>query len=176
MTGTIEIKNFLRSTNFAILDCEVIRINQHDCIRRMYCLGKDGFSSISGEFQPCISFGRLSEKDRKSFLYCKKHIHKLNYYPQRNNTQSCTHAKKLLKNFIRRRDIKLLLYKGGCIERNLAKQLDIPSLNIENIGVSKIIDCHDPEIEVNCHYKSLIEKGCIFPVSEYARNTCHQDL
>ena len=51
---------------------------------------------------------------------------------------------------------ELVFYKGGEIEKNICKELDIQSFNIENFNLEKVYS-HDPYVEVNYYYRQLIE-------------------
>ena len=150
---------YILSQNFMLIDCEAIQNGNHHCIRRMFILAKDGFSSLSREFRPCIDYTDLCEKDRKTFIYCKRNIHKLEYYPSA-YADRCRNSLAIIKDFITTNNINLLLYKGGIIEKRLAEKLNIASYNIEKVGAPKV-DSHDPEVEVNTHWNFLLQRGCI---------------
>ena len=53
--------------------------------------------------------------------------------------------------------IKLILYKGGTIERDLSKALDIPSLNIECFEELEKAYSHDPHTEVDSYFSQITE-------------------
>ena len=146
-----------------VVDCEAIRSGNHECIRRLYILGKDGFTSLERDFRPCVDFEELCEKDRRSFRYCRKHIHHLKYYPAYSSPR-CIDSMDIVKRFITENNINLLLYKGGVIERKLAEKLNISSYNIERIGAPKV-NSHDPEVEVNAHWNFLLRTGCILELN-----------
>ena len=151
--------DYIRSKNFLLFDCESIRIGTHDCIRKIYGLAKDGFSSVSHDFHPCVEYDELSWIDLRSFEHCKRHVHKLEFYPP-TYAYRCIEVKYILRDFIQQNRINLLLYKGGNIEKSLAEDLNIPSFNIENVGAPKV-GSHEPEVEVDKHWNFLLRRGCI---------------
>ena len=153
----------LTSCNFAIMDIESIQTTkEHKCIRKIYVLVKDGSTDITREFIPCQPFYRLEEKYRKSFLYCKKHIHKLSYEPnyQSKGIQPCHRAEGAIKKFLCDNNIQAVVYKGGSVERDFCAVLDIPSYNLEQLGVGKAFS-HDPEQEVHFFFDELIRLGVL---------------
>ena len=72
----------LHDKNFAIIDCEYIQtIPDHKCVRSMYILEKDGFTSERCEFSACKRYYELDDKYKWAFEYCRRQIHKLSYEP-----------------------------------------------------------------------------------------------
>ena len=80
-------------------------------------------------------------KYQRSFRYCK-----LTYNPKK-FTSLCS--------FVVYNDITLILYKGGTIEKDLCKKLDIDCLNIECFPELQKASSHDPCQEVQCYYHQL---------------------
>ena len=156
-----QLKEVMREKNWAILDVEYIQITRdHRCVRKLYLLAKDGFTESEMEFHPCIRYRYLDKRHQRSFHYCKKHIHKLSYYPK-GYASPCEEALEKIGRFIDENDIDIILYKGGEIERDLCSDLGIPSYNIERIrGLEKAYS-HDPRIEVNCYFSQLVELDCV---------------
>ena len=107
------------------------------------------------EFFPCKPLHKLDNKYQRAFRYCQREIHKLPYYPSSPSPPFLSVVKEL-NNFFVDNDIELVLYKGGEIEKNICKELDIPSFNIENFDLEKVYS-DDPYVEVNCYYSQLIE-------------------
>ena len=76
--------DMLLKKHWALLDVEFIQSTKnHKCLRKMYILAKDGFTDWELEFYPCKKFKDLDIKYRKSFCYCRAHIHLLPYYLKR---------------------------------------------------------------------------------------------
>ena len=138
---------------YAIIDCEGIQTSKtHICIRKMYILAGDGVTNHQQEFVPCASFRDIEDKYKKAFTYCKKKIHKLNYYPK-TMSMPCRTAIRRLQTFIEINNIKMILFKGGVIEKRLCEDLGIEYYDIGSI-VPKVTS-HDPREEVLTHFHYL---------------------
>ena len=116
----------------------------------MYCLMEDGETNCCYEFRPCEHFDDIPSAQKKAFLYCYKYIHKLPYYPQNDDLQ-CKDAKTMLMKFITDNNIKLIYYKGGCVEKKLCVAIGIGSKNLEDFYMPKA-QCHDPKEETHFYY------------------------
>ena len=150
------------------MDCEGIQSSKlHSCIRAMYILKQDETDELYNEFIPCREFNKLESKYKNAFRYCKKNIHKLDYIPKYYK-EYCSDAKVMLNDFIKRNDIKIILYKGGTIEKNVCTQIGIKSYNIEQFGVPKVTT-HCPKEQVILHYK-YIKNNCLKEVLELIKN------
>ena len=151
-----EEKEYVKTKNWALLDIEYIQCTRtHKCVRKLYMLAKDGYMDLLLEFFPCEPLHKLDKKYQRAFHYCQKEIHKLPYCPSP-PSPPCWTAVKELNNFIVDNDIELIFYKGGEIEKNLCKELDIQSFDIENFSLDRAYS-HDPYVEMNCYYTQLIE-------------------
>ena len=152
---------YLRARNFAILDCELIQTTpDHQCVRSLYILCKDGVTSMGKEFFACKKYRELEMKYRKSFRYCQRHIHHLSYEPRKTNSLSCENSTYLLQNFVQKHRIDVVLYKGGTKEKSLCNEAGVPSINIETLGAPRVRS-HNPQIEVHAHYNYLSNIHCI---------------
>ena len=161
---SMDIRQRLHDKNFAIIDCEYIQTSaRHKCIRSMYILTKDGFTSERREFSACKRYYELEDKYKRAFQYCRRHIHKLPYDPKCSSPH-CTQSTTVLYEFIVKHNVKLVLYKGGQIEKELCDEINFPSFNIERLDGIHKADTHDPDVEVHFHYKSLIQGGYVFPI------------
>ena len=150
-------RELLMEKHWALLDVEFIRISPtHRCIRKLYILADNGYTEMELEFYPCKRYTELRRKYQKSFQYCKLHIHNLTYNPKKYSAE-CLQILSILNKFIVDSGIELILYKGGTIERDLSKALNIPSLNIECFEELEKAYSHDPRIEVDCYYSQIIE-------------------
>ena len=147
----------LLKKNWALLDIEFIQSTKnHKCLRKLYILAKDGFTHRELEFYPCKEFKDLDEQYKKSFRYCRANIHLLSYYPKK-YASPCGIAITKIGKFIEDNGIDLILYKGGCIEEEICKELCISSLNIEKLGKFEKPDSHDPYVEVHTYYEQLMQ-------------------
>ena len=149
--------------NFVILDIEYIQSSKHHkCIRKIHMLAKNGFIKLTEEFYPCKKFNELEAKYQRAFLYCKKNIHGLSYYPPRQSPH-CQCVEKVLKDFIALHNFKFILYKDRNVEKDICDIMNIPAYNIEIFDIDKA-DSHNPEQEVNSYFRQLINKVPFFPL------------
>ena len=155
----MSVEENLRRTNFALIDCETIQDGQHQCIRKLSLLAKDGTTCLTMDFRPCRSYVDLDDKDCRSFRFCKRQIHHLEYYPL-TYAPRCDEAVDVVAEFLYAHRIDLLLYKGGCIEKRLSLAIGVPSYNIESLGAPKV-NSHNPEEELREHYNFLLTLNCI---------------
>ena len=155
-----QLTNKMREQNWAMMDVEYIQTSkEHRCVRKLYLLAKDGFTEKELEFHPCIRYRSMSKRNKRSFHYCKAHIHKLPFYP-RTYASPCDTAREKIGRFIDENNIDFILYKGCEIESDLCSDLGISSYNIECIkGLEKAYS-HDPPTEVNSYYGQLVELNC----------------
>ena len=146
----------LADKSWAVLDVEFIRTSEsHRCIRKLYILTENGFD-MEMEFYPCKRYRDLLRKYRRSFQFCCRNIHKLNYTPW-GISAPCLRAVPMLREFIVDNGITLVLYKGGTIERDICRALDVESMNIECFDGIEKAHSHDPREEVNCYFNQLIK-------------------
>ena len=91
--------------------------------------------AVSYHFEMPFKWVDLTDKDRKSCWYLIKHIHKLPF----NTPKSLPlyHLDAIVKDFYKDVGEKVLAYKGGHIERDLLKKLNIPGINLETLGCPK---------------------------------------
>ncbi len=65
-----------------VCDIEYIQIQKHQCTRKMAIVDvRSGYSEVY-EFIPCKPFTQLTDKDKRTFKWCQKHIHHLSYMPR----------------------------------------------------------------------------------------------
>ena len=139
---------------FAIVDIEGIQVNEtHICVREMYILADDGITDYHQEFVACSSFQQIEKKYQNAFIFCKRFIHKLNYYPKKKKSEPCTLAATRLKTFIKSNNIDVVFFKGGVIEKRLCDVAGIRCFDIGSI-VPKVYS-HNPRIEVHSHFHYL---------------------
>ena len=146
--------------NFILLDIEAIKTSDaHNCVRKLYMLGKDGLTCLEAEFLPCKRLRDLEKKYKKTFYFCQRNIHRLDYYHPTTKLK-CRDAKALVYNFAKSLDAKLVLYKGGHLEKDLCTVIGLDCMNIETVGVKKVYS-HDPREEVNLYYQQLLNLDLI---------------
>ena len=150
-------RELLFEKHWALLDVEFIQTSlTHRCIRKLYILEKNGYTGMESEFYPCKPYSELERRYQKSFRFCRAHIHKLNYNPKQYSPECATVLSKLIE-FIVNNGIELILYKGGTIEKDLCKALDIPSFNIESFEELEKAYTHNPRTEVKCYFNRLAD-------------------
>ena len=141
----------------ALLDIEYVQANKnHQCIRKVAILLEDGETFFVCEFRPCMPWRSLELKYRKSFEYCRRKIHNLEYYPLC-AASNCADAIDTVRDILEWNDVRRVLYKGGDIERKLCQQLAIPSNNIVDYGALKATS-HDPLGELKEHHAFLCSR------------------
>jgi len=154
------LTELMQEQKWGIMDIEYIQTSkEHRCVRKLYMLAKDRFSDKEFEFHPCVRYRSMCKRNKRSFHYCKAHIHKLTYYPKV-YASPCDTALEKIRRFVDDNNIDFMLYKGGDIESNLCSDLGIPSYNIECIKDLEKVYSHDPRTEVNCYYSQLVELNC----------------
>ena len=122
-----------------IIDMDGFVIDKKFHCRELGCIEVGKEEARSFEFDIGISWQDLSTKDRKNCLYVMKHIHKLSLtsspgaFPLRR-------LKGVVKDFfenVKINEESTIGYKGGHIERDLLKELNIPGVNLEVYGCPK---------------------------------------
>ena len=154
------LTELMKEKKWLIMDIEYIQISkEHRCIRKLYMLAKDGFTEKELEFYPCVRYRSMNKRNKRSFHYCKAHIHNLRFYP-RTYASPCDTAREKICQFIDENNIDFVLYKGGEIESDVCSAIGIPSYNIECIKGFEKAYSHDPRTEVNCYYGQLVQLFC----------------
>lgn len=124
----------------------IIDMDGFTVTKKFYCrelgaieLGKD--TADSQHFDMGICWQDLSVKDMKQCNFLTDKIHKLPFNnPCGTNTLPIGELKSVVQNFyqdIKRNDQSCIAYKGGHYERDLLKELAIPSVNLEKFGCPK---------------------------------------
>ena len=150
---------------WCILDCELIRTSsKHVCIRAMYVLLEDETTDKFLEFLPCVDIKLIETKYQQSYIYCRKWIHKLPYYPVK-MSGPCLTAPIELERFIKQNKVNVVFYKGGQAEKILCDQIGVLSHNIEDFGVPKV-KSHNPREEVISHL-TYLKSNCLETIDSY---------
>ena len=107
-------------------------------------------------YRPSIPYATLNNRDRRSVAYVKKYVTGLPYYPgpkERN-----VHVQDQVKDDImdiwrlcKTPQAYAMAYKGGHLERDLLKDLRIPSVNLETLGCPKYEQCTPLSFDCGCH-------------------------
>jgi hypothetical protein len=91
-----------------------------------------------------LRYHELNEKDRVMAAYVKRNIHGLRYdnnpYLDLSIKSMKLHIKKMYENLSYANPDALVAYKGGHIERDLLKEIGIPSVNLEHLGLTSKFD------------------------------------
>ena len=149
-------EELLMEKNWAVMDIEYITTsNTHRCIRKLYILAKNGKDDLEAEFFPCTQYKDLESRYQRTFRFCHNHIHKLTYIPKQ-YSPLCRTAVEKINDFIVYNEIDLILYKGGTIEKDICRELDILSKNIECFKDLVKAHSHDPKFEVNFYYDQIL--------------------
>ena len=138
---------------YAILDIEGIQVtHDHICTRKLYILDSCG-NDHEEEFVVCRDFHQLDKKFKNAYHYCRRRVHHLPYYPQRLSIP-CHSSRNIVRNFIQKNGINVILFKGGTIERHLCEDIGVNYYDIGNI-VPKV-KTHDPREEVHLHMENIV--------------------
>ena len=149
LTYTLQFKKW------ALLDIEYIQISKHHkCIRKLYALTGDGIWNMEREFVPCKPYHLLESKYRRSFRYCSKNIHHLPYYPE-TMSSTCVGSMSIIRDFVTEHGVEVILYKGGTVEQDICREMEIDSQNIEALCGLKKVYSHDPGTEVTLYWDQL---------------------
>ena len=154
---------------YAVLDIEGITLDKsrpqpkgkyskiHICNRKVALECYDSSTKVY-EFSPCVEWKDLLLKpERKSFHHCQHYVHRLSYYPFFPN-ETCVNSGIVIKKYLESKDIDLILYKGGTIERSMCDTIGIECRDLELYGVSRYKGrVHDPLEEVRYFRQSFIE-------------------
>ena len=123
-----------------IIDLDGYRIRSGFIARELgvYSL-KDG--SLSWMFDNPLPFFYLDKKDQRTCHYVYRHVHGL---PWQTRSQEKAHPQHMVKPIVdtlyrscRTPERWLVAYKGGCLEKNLLNELQIPCVNLEDFGCLK---------------------------------------
>lgn len=101
---------------------------------------------------------QLSSKDWKTVRYCTRHIHGLRFctHPQEKDLHDAETLKQLIQcmyNDNKTLEKYIIAYKGGCVEKQILDELEIPSVNLEDFECPKYEHLPKPSIK-DCGYHS----------------------
>ena len=118
-----------------IIDMDGFTINKTFYCKEIGMLKMDEEVAISYHFEMPFKWIDLTDKYRKSCSYLIKHIHKLPFHTA--NALPLNRLDDIVKDFHKNIGEKAIVYKGGHIERDLLKKLNIPGINLEIFGCPK---------------------------------------
>ena len=158
----------LKNVKYCILDIEAISLHSrkgrqygpppgafshvHNCTRKM-AVQLWNEKTYMEEFHPCLTMNDLSVNEKKSYYWCKRKIHHLDYNPY-HGARECMDAPNAIMKMIRENEIQIILYKGGVIEKDMAYLIGVECVNLEDFGIAKAPD-HNPLNEVAFYHREL---------------------
>ena len=122
-----------------ILDMDGFTVNKKFLCRELGIIKVGQETATSYHFDIGISWADLSPKDRKNCMYVGRHIHKLPLTACRGSLP-LSNLNGIVNDFynnVQETEKSVIAYKGGCLERNLLKELKIPAVNLESFGCPK---------------------------------------
>jgi len=133
-------------------------IGSGNIVREMGWCDREGYAT-SLHFQPSFKYYQLSAKEKRQVDYVYKHVHALpfNAHPRELALPSriVPQVVRALYLLNRCHGLDVVAYKGGHLERDLLKKLNIPSLNLEEYGCPKANQLpdmgFDPRMFCGCH-------------------------
>ena len=122
-----------------ILDLDGFTVNKKFLCRELGIIEVGQETATSYHFDIGIRWADLSPKDRKACMYVGRYVHKLPLIARRgslplNNLNGVVND---FYNDIKKSEKSVIAYKGGCLERNLLNELNIPAVNLESFGCPK---------------------------------------
>ena len=126
---------FKMNTIGGIIDMDGFVVNRTFYCKEIGMLNLQEEVAVSYHFKMPFKWVDLSSKDRRSCAYLIEHIHKLPFHTTESLPLTC--LDNIVRNFYRDVGEKVIAYKGGQIERDLLKKLNIPGINLEIFGCPK---------------------------------------
>ena len=121
-----------------IIDMDGLTVNKTFYCRELGLLNIDEDIGTAYHFDTGLNWKDLTPKDQKSCAYVCRHIMKLPFTGRQELPLS--HLSTIVKDFynnVKTSETCTLAYKGGHIEKDLLKELNIPALNLESFGCPK---------------------------------------
>ena len=120
-----------------IIDMDGSKINKKFYCKELGTLRMDKEVVVSWHFDIGIEWADLTYKDQKACMYLTKYIHKLPFHTTWCESLPLSHLDDIVKDFYDDIGQRMIAYKGGNIERDLLKKLNIPGINLEDYGWPK---------------------------------------
>jgi hypothetical protein len=147
-----------------ILDIEAFSYNGTHLIKELGIILVYDKPIFNYKFKLPIRFAQLSDKARRSAIYCTNFIHGMRF---ENTTSDLKYAecKSILLNIqdqIEWNGFKYIAYKGGIIERKLLNSLHIPCVDLEKYGCPRFTELlNDYELTraVQCNAHRFAKPG-----------------
>src|SRR5277367_4543445 len=123
----------------AIIDIEAFCYNSQHLIKELSIIYVYDEPIFNYKFKLPVRFQELSQKDRKSAIFCTNYIHGLRFEnkPTDITYTECISILKETQDHIEWNGFKCVAYKGGIIEHNLLNMLGIPCINLEAYNCPK---------------------------------------
>ena len=122
-----------------ILDLDGFTVNKKFLCRELGIIKVGQETGSSYHFDIGIRWGDLSPKDRKACMYVGRYVHKLPLVARRGSLP-LDNLNGIVNDFyndVKTSEKSVIAYNGGCLERNLLKELNIPAVNLESFGCPK---------------------------------------
>lgn len=141
-----------------ILDFDGYWIKKSFIVREMGWCDRQGNAS-SLHFKPSFQYNQLPARDKRQVDYVYKHIHALPFNAHPSELAVPARVVPLVVRalylLLRRPHQNVVAYKGGNLERDLLKKLNVPSINLELYGCPKANQLpemgYDPGLSCGCH-------------------------
>ena len=130
---------FKMNTIVGIIDMDGFTANKTFHCRELGLINVNEDTGISYHFNTGLNWSDLSLKDRKSCAYVCHHIVKLPFTARQELPLS--NLPTIVKDFyadMKTSKTSTLAYKGGHFEKDILRNLNIPSLNLELFGCPKV--------------------------------------
>ena len=124
-----------------VVDLEGFTVDKRFYVRELGAFDWKGRRCNYKFFMP-MPFESLSDRDRRSVRYVTRHVHGLPFKPKGFElAMSQEYVEQTLMNLYRRsktETLDVVGYKGGHVEREVLRKLNIPYLDIEAFGCPKV--------------------------------------
>ena len=127
VVGIIDMDGFTVAKKFYCKELGVLKVGEDVGNSYLFDLG--------------IHWQGLTSKDQKHCMFLTRNIHKLPFgISPGSNPFPLVNLNAIVKHFydgVKQNEYSTIAYKGGHFERDLLKQLHIPSINLEDFGCPK---------------------------------------
>ena len=125
-----------------VIDMDGYRRGSDFIPRELGWCNHDNTDCDSIHYYPRWPYSFLSDRDQRTAHYIYQHIHGLNYYP--GAWKDYPHFDDLKQDLVdlynknKTPERRTIAYKGGHVEKDLLKELKLPSFNLEEAGCPKL--------------------------------------
>ena len=141
----------------AIIDIEAFCYNSQHLIKELSIIYVYDEPIFNYKFKLPVRFQELSQKDRKSAIFCTNYIHGLRFENSSTDLKytECISILRDTQDHIEWNGFSHIAYKGGIIEQNLLGKLGIHSINMETYNCPKfttlLCEYGTPTVQCNAH-------------------------